>query len=1729
MKKTITFPCLKRCWLPVVIALFYSLNLSAQDTCNLVCNDHVNASMPADQCFRSFEPDDFLENPGLTCLTYKVELNYPYGTNKLSGDSSVDRSHIGYTFIYRVIETTSQNSCWGYVTIEDKAAPQPVCKNARVSCFQVSRLTEIVGVIIDNCGQAGSSAIENLQWTDYGCEDIRGLGRVIRRIRTWDQWGNSATCSDTLTIGRDSLQNITCPDPITLGCRVLCKKPGNTGSNSTVSNFDLIQFSSDKTNPNYPSPEKLLQLQARDTFGALRKCVPAGLKVVPFIDDSVLVMLGDQCIQIDSSVAMYPALGGFCKISLTWTDQIIPICGTGFKIRREWLMVDWCTQTDTTCVQYIKIEDREVPIVKPGSVLSYSVNTGPHNCLANINLLALLIDDCDPKVKQTFTVQYILESHPGKTNIINGELPYKIALPAIVSSFNGQVHHQIDVFLVDGCFNRTDTVIDVWVRDITPPNPVCDEITQTTVDPSTCWARVYARDLDNGSKDNCCNVLHFAVAPHMDTITKIRAAYEAKLIKDCGNTHFWKYKKLYDWVIDQYINCYVFKDYIDLGNCGENQVVLRVYEACGIPRYDPHVFPCSEHDWYCYNAYTTYRIWRNYQWLHPQGGKDCAAKPAWLCTEAYFTWLISVANTIGNGNKITGFGKLLLPVWEGSVTLAADILSVLTFGQLDVSICTPFYFPEQLATAELNLFPQGSNSGGFAPGNTCSALLYNDCMVKILVDDKTPPVCEKPADLYWYCDNVTDVREIKGKRYYFNGHRYNKLEYAHAVCDISFGNDFVLANGNGSYDYDPTLNASDGSCEFNGVAYHAIECEIEFDNNLSDTADATGKAFGWYGCNIYGPSHQDEHGNYKDYCEDNRDSWSPVYCHTWLCLDRRDSVGKTDPRTAFYTPVLRSGGRGEDVSIGQFIIWDNCALGDTSVKDESYIDNCGNGWVKRTWTIKDKCNATITCDQKIITRHRSDFEVEFPQDVTVNCLSSGSLTPEITGIPMIMDDDCELVGVNYEDVRYDIVPDACYKIVRTWKLIDWCKYDPTAHNRNPEVIVDDRKVAHSNERFCVYRHLKDDGDGYVTYTQIIKVIDEEAPAIVCKDTTICLYSGTDADCTAPNLTIPFFATDNCTLLDKISFRWELDLNASASDIAGKVFNKSAINSKSPTYVKSFTSNTIKDGTHLVHVIAEDNCGNQDTCTFVLTVKDCKKPTPYCFNGIATVIMPTTGEIAVWASDLNAGSFDNCTPKTSLTFSFGPDKTVTSKVFTCADIPNGISATIEVDIYVWDAAGNNDYCRTYLLIQDGNGNKCPDLTGAVGSIAGIIKTENQDAVERVKLEVKSSINMPAYMSDVKGNYSFSSLPFKENYTIVPSRDDDAMNGVSTIDLVLIEKHIQGVNTFNSPYKLIAADVDRNKDITVVDLVELRKLILSVYDKLPNNTSWKFVPKSYAFPSTGSPLTANYPEQIDINKLSQNELNRDFVGIKIGDVNMTATPHSLLGVEVRENSGSLRFKIDEKELKAGETATIEFKADNFTSIEGYQFSLALSGLSLVDIKKGDLKVDATHFGLTKLNQGYITTSWSDVKSGGHGTTLSPGAVAFSLKVKADKPVKLSESIRINSRYTRSEAYASDGLNTRFLGVSLEVGNAVSSTPYALFQNTPNPFKNQTVIGFELGKEEKTTISITDVTGKQIKAYQVDGVKGINKLVVNRSEFGGAGILYYTIKTKTFSDTKKMLLVE
>jgi hypothetical protein len=113
-----------------------------------------------------------------------------------------------------------------------------------------------------------------------------------------------------------------------------------------------------------------------------------------------------------------------------------------------------------------------------------------------------------------------------------------------------------------------------------------------------------------------------------------------------------------------------------------------------------------------------------------------------------------------------------------------------------------------------------------------------------------------------------------------------------------------------------------------------------------------------------------------------------------------------------------------------------------------------------------------------------------------------------------------------------------------------------------------------------------------------------------------------------------------------------------------------------------------------------------------------------------------------------------------------------------------------------------------------------------------------------------------------------------FTIEPEKDDNPLNGVTTYDLVLISKHILGLEPLNSPYKMIAADANKSGSITTFDIVEIRKLILGIYTELPNNTSWRFVDKSFSFPNANNPFQTAFPEVISVADAMTSQWGEDF---------------------------------------------------------------------------------------------------------------------------------------------------------------------------------------------------------------------------------------------------------------
>ena len=104
--------------------------------------------------------------------------------------------------------------------------------------------------------------------------------------------------------------------------------------------------------------------------------------------------------------------------------------------------------------------------------------------------------------------------------------------------------------------------------------------------------------------------------------------------------------------------------------------------------------------------------------------------------------------------------------------------------------------------------------------------------------------------------------------------------------------------------------------------------------------------------------------------------------------------------------------------------------------------------------------------------------------------------------------------------------------------------------------------------------------------------------------------------------------------------------------------------------------------------------------------------------------------------------------------------------------------------------------------------------------------------------------------------------------------------------------------------------------------------------------------------------------------------------------------------------------------------------------------------------------------------------------------------------------------DSRQTRSVSFGDSEIKT--------------SAKNVLYQNTPNPFKEQTTIRFSLADETKdAAICIFDLTGKLLKRVAVSS--SVGSISVNSWELGEGMFLYTLMVNGCEVDTKRMIITK
>ncbi len=175
------------------------------------------------------------------------------------------------------------------------------------------------------------------------------------------------------------------------------------------------------------------------------------------------------------------------------------------------------------------------------------------------------------------------------------------------------------------------------------------------------------------------------------------------------------------------------------------------------------------------------------------------------------------------------------------------------------------------------------------------------------------------------------------------------------------------------------------------------------------------------------------------------------------------------------------------------------------------------------------------------------------------------------------------------------------------------------------------------------------------------------------------------------------------------------------------------------------------------------------------------------------------------------------------------------------------------------------------------------------LKGIVLSSDSMGVKNVQIKVRNE-GPDSTFSDSTGQFNFTfPLVARNSYRLQIEKNDDPANGVTTFDVVKVQRHVLGIEPFTSHYQLLAADVDRSGAVTVADVIQMRRVVLRVDAKFSKSNAWLFLNGNYKFSATDNPFFEAFTgEAASFVFIPQKKQVEPFsvIAIKIGDVNFSA---------------------------------------------------------------------------------------------------------------------------------------------------------------------------------------------------------------------------------------------------
>jgi HYR domain/Dockerin type I domain len=749
---------------------------------------------------------------------------------------------------------------------------------------------------------------------------------------------------------------------------------------------------------------------------------------------------------------------------------------------------------------------------------------------------------------------------------------------------------------------------------------------------------------------------------------------------------------------------------------------------------------------------------------------------------------------------------------------------------------------------------------------------------------------------------------------------------------------------------------------------------------------------------------------------------------------------------------------------------DNCGVSNVYYSDVSNIGECGVGTVLRTWTVVDLYGRTKTCVQQITVIDNTPVQVTFPQNFSSSVCGIVQTSPTATGVPVILNDDCESVAYTYTDNVFGNSAPACYSILRNWVVIDWCTYVPNSGSLN----------------------------GYYTHTQVITITDNQAPVLTVPATHTASNLSPTCGAAYYILLNPVTATDcnpNVTITNNSPYAISNGANATGNYPVG-------------VYNITFTAN--------------DNCGNVSTKTMVLTVIDGLGPTVFCIQQMATSL-PASGVVTINPAQIVVSVSDNCTATSNLIM------TVSPATFDCEDIGNQT-----VVLTVKDGAGNTTTCTTIVSIQDNQNVCAQDFTlsgqlltweyepmsgvqvqminGSTTSVqtnaSGVFNYEEAQANTAMQVKPYKNSNcsngVSAWDLVLISKHILGTQKLTDPYKIIAA-DVNKSGGVSTFDMVQLKKIILNTDTAfsnNTSWRFVDANF--------------------VFPN-PTNPFSSFIPETKFIEMVMEDVSGLDFIGIKIGDVNGNANPNGLLETDDRD------DMDELVFELEEKSFDeaeeveLIFRAKTPENLMAYQFTIELDT-NYLS-----FDKIIPAEDLQQSAPG-----ADDFGLRLIQEGLITTQWINMQEQALGAETEFFRIKCTAKMagRLSQAFQIHSKLTKASAYSADQEGRGVEMSvvSRFINKE-QTATELVSQPVTAFTNYPNPCRTHTTLSIELAEDSAAEISILDQKGRECKRILTVLLQGQNDIHLDRRDLPASGWYCCQVRLGSGNETivRRILVVD